>query len=330
MKKHLANERGITLIAMALWMTAFFALTAVGVDVGRIAFTASEVQSAADTAALAAARAFLDGGDPQATGKMILGNGTAAVPNTIDSRSAYAAASTITIETGTADNSGNFTAGGGAAANAARATVIATVTNLFSGVFAGNDGTTIVTKQATAVLTTTGEDQPTVPIAVSGGCFTDKNCTAGNCPALNASTNDAGWTGFDGGASTSTIRAFFPQACDSAKGYASTNPAPILTTDESINLLNGVSATPLFGDFHCLVCTLNQTKFIVPVVDKPCGAQFNQSDAIIGFAEVTIDKAAYCAGPNTNIVLQSVRGTGAPGTVSKCPHCGFGFIRLIG
>src|SRR6266404_5704679 len=170
MKKHLANERGITLIAMALWMTAFFALTAVGVDVGRIAFTASEVQSAADTAALAAARALLDGGDPQATGKVILGN---------------AAASQINIETGTADNSGNFTAGGGAAANAARATVIATVTNLFSGVFAGNDGTTTVTKQATAVLTTTGKDQPTVPIAVSGGCFTDTNCTAGNCPALN-------------------------------------------------------------------------------------------------------------------------------------------------
>src|SRR5690349_12320916 len=91
----LLNRRGITLIAVAIWMTAFFALTAVGMDVARIAYTASEVQSAADVMALAGARALADGantpGIEQTAGDTLIGSGGAS-PNTIDGKSALTAA----------------------------------------------------------------------------------------------------------------------------------------------------------------------------------------------------------------------------------------------
>ena len=40
----------------ALWLTAFAGITAIGVDVARIAFTANEVQTAAEVAATAGAQ----------------------------------------------------------------------------------------------------------------------------------------------------------------------------------------------------------------------------------------------------------------------------------
>src|SRR6266404_9849467 len=62
LRRKLANQRGIGLIATGIWIMAFFALTAVGVDVARIAFTATEVQTIAEVAATGAATTIVNGG----------------------------------------------------------------------------------------------------------------------------------------------------------------------------------------------------------------------------------------------------------------------------
>ncbi len=63
MHNPLKNERGMALAFTAVALAAFLALVVVGVDLSRLAFTATEVQTVADIAATAGARRLYDGGD---------------------------------------------------------------------------------------------------------------------------------------------------------------------------------------------------------------------------------------------------------------------------
>src|SRR5689334_5052342 len=59
------SERGIGLVATAVWIIAFAIIMAAAVDMARLSHTASEVQVIADAAALSGARAlYLNGGTP--------------------------------------------------------------------------------------------------------------------------------------------------------------------------------------------------------------------------------------------------------------------------
>jgi Flp pilus assembly protein TadG len=315
----LANERGIGMVAMALWLTAICSLTAVAVDVSRIAMTASEVQNAADVAALTGARALLDGRTPTTDSTAFLG------ANTIDSQAASAVATTSLL-TGTVDGNGTFTAGTGPSANAVKATSVATVQNLFTGVFGEANAHSTLTKTATAVITTTDEARPALPIALSGDCFANFNCTAGNCPALNTQSNNAGWTGLASGHSKPAAEQYIPAPC----GGGTT--APVLNVGDTLNSTNG-SVASLFHDMKCLVCDHgNSGPFLLPVVNKSCTGGFNGDFTIKGFATVVVDKAAYCAAGHDDkaVPLRSVRHLSTPGGVGGCTQCGTGFVRLIG
>ena len=318
-RSHLTNQRGVGLLATALWLTAFCSFLAVAIDVGRIAFTAGEVQSAADIAALTGARAFLDGRTPLADATALLG------ANTIDSRVASSAATT-SVQTGTVDGSGTFTAGGGAAANAVKATSVATVSNLFTGIFGAANGTTTVTKTATAVIATTKDARPELPMALSGACFDGFNCTAGNCPNLNTQSNNAGWTGLTSGHSKPAAEQYIPTPCGGGK------TAPVVNVGDTLNATNG-SVTSLFHDVHCLVCDHgDHGPFLMPVVDKTCTSGFNGDFTVKGFATVVVDAGPYCAAGHDekSVPLLSVRHVDAPGSVGGCTNCGTGFVRLIG
>src|SRR5215813_9313321 len=59
-KRH--GERGIGLVAAALWFAALAVLAAVAIDIARISHTASEMQGIADAAAIAGAKAVLEAG----------------------------------------------------------------------------------------------------------------------------------------------------------------------------------------------------------------------------------------------------------------------------
>src|SRR5437762_2339948 len=63
MKRTRKGQRGQAAILMALWLTgAFFALTVVGIDIGHLGTSATELQTVADIAASAGARNLLKGG----------------------------------------------------------------------------------------------------------------------------------------------------------------------------------------------------------------------------------------------------------------------------
>src|SRR5436305_4420812 len=73
------NERGQVFVAAAVCLAAFLALSVVAVDIGRLAHTATEVQTAADVAANAGAMALLKntlnqaGLDPIAEARFVAG-----------------------------------------------------------------------------------------------------------------------------------------------------------------------------------------------------------------------------------------------------------------
>ena len=325
MRASLANERGISLIATALWIMCFFGLTAVGIDVARIAFTASEVQSAADLAALAGARAIVDGTNHQTAADTMLGSGGGTSPNTINGQSAYAGSSTHLVEKGVVTNAGVFTVDNTVAANAARATVVATVDNLFTGIFGGSNGSTTITKQAVAGLATVGSGRPDIPLALSGGCFDNFNCTAGNCPTLSTFANNAGWTGLTLGHDASTVGSLIPAPCGDGA------IPPVVNVGDVIDTGNGTQNVN-FGKLRCLVCDHNVTEFTVAVVDKPCGTGFTSDYTVKGFATVVINTVQYCSAgwDQKNVPMLAVRRAGSAGGVGGCANCGTGQIRIVG
>jgi hypothetical protein len=65
MARRRANEHGAALFSVAIFLVVILGFTAVGIDVARLAHTATEVQTVADVAARAGAKALLDtGGTP--------------------------------------------------------------------------------------------------------------------------------------------------------------------------------------------------------------------------------------------------------------------------
>src|SRR5262245_53716144 len=57
------KERGVALVTVVLALTALMAVTVVAVDVGRLAFTATEVQTAAEAAATGGVRTLFSSGN---------------------------------------------------------------------------------------------------------------------------------------------------------------------------------------------------------------------------------------------------------------------------
>jgi hypothetical protein len=355
-RTHLTNQRGIGLVGTCLLLTAFLALTAVGLDVGRLAFTASEVQSAADIAATAGATAVIKGRDAQTDANTVLGSDALGSPlNMIDGQAAYPGATT-TVEVGTIDPAtGSFNPGGGAAANAARATSVATVQNLFAGVFGADNASTTVTKTAIAALTSTGSGAPQLPLALADGCFQDSDCSEGegHCPnALCTQSNGcptgvgntAAWTGFNSANCTDngdgTINNFVPTASCAWPQSGGDQPPPLLNTPTCITLNNG-TLTNVYKAALCYWCTHKTKTFLVPVFQHACdGTPIPNTGTAIGFATIMITdfvnldgSLVSCTEVNPNprgIIIKSVRSTNNPGTVGGCPHCGTGFVRLAG
>src|SRR5437879_10407851 len=105
LRRKLANQRGIGLIATGIWIMAFFALTAVGVDIARIAFTATEVQTIAEVGATAAATTVVNGGT---TGQATTDANGVVTKNTVSGSTA----ANPTYEFGNIDTTGAWTKNG--------------------------------------------------------------------------------------------------------------------------------------------------------------------------------------------------------------------------
>jgi Flp pilus assembly protein TadG len=309
-KRHARKrERGAVLTAFVLTSTALFALAAVGVDTGRLALTANEVQTVADAAATAGAHALLDGGSTATARAQAQ---TVAAQNRVNGNAAAIEAGQL--EVGSYDPQTQAFVNGALPANAVRATPAVTVQNLFAGLFGSQFAQTTVTKTATAAFTGLGSGRPNLPLAIGAcnfpalsACFNDPSCLP-SLTQVPSTTNNTGWTSFlDGSTSNPSIAQYMPSAC------GGTRTPPDVGVGTSISLNNGQITSVLKAVEDCVKQGIN--KFTVPVVS--CDGNFNQSSTITGFATIIVDSVNSTGSPkglNLHAIFEEVVGPGGGGT----------------
>src|SRR2546428_4435743 len=156
------SRRGQATVLLALWLTgAFFALTVVGIDVGHLGTSATELQTVADIAAAAGARNLMKGGSAS-TAKS---DATSVVAkNKVDGQSFTMSA--VDVHVGTYIG-GVFTETS-INPSAVRATPSVTVNNVVAGLIGMQTST--IQKGAIAPFQGISKDAPTPPL-VLGDCF---------------------------------------------------------------------------------------------------------------------------------------------------------------
>src|SRR5262245_11905183 len=217
------RERGAILAFTGMALLTLVGMTVVGVDLGRLAFTATEVQTVAEVAATGYAHAWVagiknNGADPGDAAcvadalRVVRGN-------RIDAKQA-ATGNIERYDRGyfDPDTNGPFTMAvpAGKTANAVRATATTTVDNFFASVFGAPRS--VVRKTAVATVTCGSRAQP-LPIVV-------QDCSFGgfdgpeDCPSLprltqqNVNEDNTCWTSLSGDpANTSTIRDLINAHC---------------------------------------------------------------------------------------------------------------------
>lgn len=298
MRSKRSRSRGAAMVAMAVSLSAFLAVAVVAVDLGRLGYTATEVQTIADIAATAGATALMNDADAVAEAQSVVGQ------NSVDGTEASISASDV--EVGFYNHAtGGFSAGG-VPANGVRATGRATVANLIAGVF-GDDTTTVV-KRAIAAISGAGSGRPALPIVV-GDCNFEAFQNSYNCSDLPSLTqapntsNDSGWTSLSTtAASASAAQSYLPASCGGGG-----EPSPTLHTGDYINVLNGQTDSILQTLKKCFDQGL--TQFTIPIV--PCG-QYNQGMQVLGFATVEIT-AVKAKGKNKGMSLRTTCEADEPG-----------------
>jgi len=306
------REHGSILVFTGIALLTLVGMTVVGVDLGRLAFTATEVQTVAEVAATGYAHAWLkatsdwsDPGDAACAAQAL----AVVDGNRIDGKTATAS-NIERYERGFYDFStaGPFTTAvpGGESANAVRATGITTVNNFFAGLFGAPQST--VRKTAVATVTCGSHGQP-FPLLVQdcdfGGFDGPDDCP--NLPTLtqqNMAEENTCFTSLSPTASASTGRITDliaqyccpggPGSCDLPTGY------PAVAQGDSIKVINGQSsALTAMQD-----CWDNGYRdFLVPVT--PCGSLCNQENTISGFANITLLERPTATGNPKYIALSA-------------------------
>jgi Flp pilus assembly protein TadG len=315
MRRARRKERGFALTAFALLSLALFAFAAVGVDTGRLALTANEVQAEADIAATAGAQALLDGGTADTA--------RSHAQTVVQQNAVNGSGATIQpaqIEVGQYNYQSKTFINGATPSSAVRATPSTTVQNLFVGILGSSFANTTVTKTATAGFTGLGEAAATLPLALGdchfpelSSCFQDASCLP-RLSQVPSTTDNTGWTSFfDGSSSGNSIADYMPSACGGK------NTPPVVKVGDAISLNNGESSgKPLKAVEDC-VEKKGITKFLVPIVG--CDGNFNQSGIVTGFATVIVESVQAPPespkGLTLHAIFEEVQGTpggGAYGT----------------
>ncbi len=304
----LRNQRGQSLPLLAIGMLALMGLAAGAVDIGRHAFTATELQNLADSAASAAAKVA---GNYCTTG----GTGGICAPNVAASNAAaYSAAQTMAQYnkvdgevTGFAASDvvvGRYDAGtftpSAQPSNAVRATARKTINNIIAGMI-GNPTSTI-TRTATATIVGVGAGLPTMPIALGDSYW--NNCINFGCaqPELVLvpdTIDNAGWTTFFlNNVSQPNIKGYIPSPCGGGV------TPPYIKVGDMIQLGNGQGNA--LNAVQCLVCNQGQNNFLVPIVHT---SKFNQAAPVVGFATIVVDKFNYSTNPKVRSCGESGGGS---------------------
>lgn len=313
------KERGVALTAVVITSAALFAAAAVGVDTGRLALTANEVQTVADIAATAGAQALLEGGNASTARNHAQ---TVVATNFVDG--AAATIDPAQIEVGQYNpQTGTFTPGA-LPASAVRATPAATVQNLFVGIFGSSYATSTVTKTATAAFSGLGEAAATLPLAIGAchfpaltSCFAASDCLP-RLSQVPSTSDNTGWTSFlNGPTDGNTVGDYLPGACGGKK------TPPTIKVGDALHLNNG-QVTSLLKDVEDCVEKKGFTEFLVPVVG--CDGNFNQTATVTGFAKIIVESVESQGNPKgltLHAIFEETAGTPGGGAY------GHGMMRLF-
>ncbi len=185
MKRHGKRERGVAVILAALWLGAITAVAAIAVEVARLTHVATEVQIAADAAALAAAKNLFGGGDQ--TSATTAGQ-TVAGKNQADGR--LPAPGDVNIEFGKY----GVAAGWGSSGDpAVRATVTMTNVKYIMASMLGLGNTGSVQKRAVAMYGCKESGHATAPFTLADcqlAQYTNGQQCSVNNPTLITTTNN--------------------------------------------------------------------------------------------------------------------------------------------
>lgn len=307
------NQRGVILPLIGVSMAAILASTAIGVGIGRLTLAATEVQNAADVAALAGLAAGHALRDP------LVDAHAALAANEIASTPASSYLQEVVL--------GNFDAAtrqftaGADPSNSAMARVRATIPNPFGGLI--QQPMQDVEKVAYAALSGLSSARSTLPI-VLGECNFVQDCFEDWCmPRLTMVPNPSdtvAWTGFFEGSSGSTVRSYVPTVGSNCGGGGKSVNVAI---GDVISLNNG-QITSVLTDLNCLVNS-GLDEFLIPIVG--CHGNFNSPRPIVGFATIYVERVVDQGG-NKGIDLRGIVKTNARGGIGG-PGFGTGNLRLV-
>src|SRR5579862_4395612 len=326
------KREGFALATIGMWLMAVTALSALAVDVGRLAWTATEVQAVADVGATAAVKTATQGGDYAAIAK------AAAAKNKADGQLFDVAGhpdfyDLNPIEAGTYDPAKTppFTPGA-APWNAVRVTATAKQVKFIFGDFfslllkTGVVSQAPVTKVATAVCLPPLQNPPDLPITVCGAGAINLHVfqpgeacdptQLGTVSPLNAipNTQDACWNDLGTGTTTPSnndLLALFPPDCGGSVSPTSAVDGETIDVNNGdhhnlfTNLMTCINASPYNGT----------RRFTIPMVTN-CGG-CTGTNTIEGF--VTLEIMAVNIKTNNGNV-SSFGTCNVPCGPGKCPQ----------
>lgn len=285
------RQRGAVLAMVGMAMVVIVAMAVVGVDVGRVAFTANEAQSLADVGAMSGA---------QALGQR-LSSGNAAIDPDAEARAVMqqnsiggGVASDANVESIRFGNwlGNGFVPGTLAGADAIEVTTTETVDNFFAGLFGTNQSS--VRRIAVGQITPP-TCAPVLPVAI-GDCFFDFSdpSDCGSLPTIRLNpqaVQNGCWTSVHSvdAASASAFRSILPTACCGTPGCGGGTQPPVVSVDDTIRLQNGVSNSAL----NILIACRNVSPpidFVVPIIrcNSGGGVTCTGDGTIIGFAVANV------------------------------------------
>jgi hypothetical protein len=308
-----ARQRGAALATVGILMIVIAGMAVLGVDVGRLAYTATETQVVADAGAVAYAKTMLDNDVNDRNDSPFVAADQVVGENAIDGKSAGEAR--VEYAVGRFDFDSREFRPGGFPSNAVRATGSATVANFVAGIF-GKQAST-VERRAVAAFGGAGEARPTLPVAV-GDCYFKRFERSDNCsdlPKLSQvpdGSDNSCWTSLrPTGASTSEVIDMLPASCCKGGKCGGGAESPLVSVGDDINVVNGQSTSILQILSDCVDQGLQE--YVIPIV--ACG-KCNQQAPVIGFATVRL-KNVKDNGKDKGIAIDAICRSesegGAPG-----------------
>jgi len=291
------SQRGAILAFAGMAIVTLVAMAVVGVDLGRLALTATEVQTVAEVGATAYAKAVQqDSAGPANDALAVVAqnriDGAAATPANITS-----------FEVGNYSSQTLAFASGGVPENAVRAHATATVDNFFAGIF--GDFQSTVRKDATAAIGCPTRGRVVLPMVV-GECEFEAFENSNDCSDLPDLVQQPGdnscWSNLldSSGGGASTTNSYFPTSCC----YGGTQcgggiTPPEVSLGDLVYHTNGQQASTM----HLIEdCVENDgiTDYVVAIVK--CDQNLTDctgSSEVVGFASVRVSNVVDAGSDKT-------------------------------